>query len=117
MGILNNIKDHFNTAEFAISPSKKIKTICADFKRAFGCSLRIYMNVSCRGRHADDTATLASIRAEGAKGGELRVHSNKTVGAFEKEFAAQWGIGVQVANADDTVLVSDNLTLAAAGKK
>lgn len=93
---------------------RKLKT---EFKEAFGCSLRIYMNVSCRGRHADDTATLASIRAEGAKGGELRVHSNKTVGAFEKEFAVQWGIGVQVANADDTVLVSDNLTLAAAGKK
>lgn len=93
---------------------RKLKT---EFKEAFGCSLRIYMNVSCRGRHADDTATLASIRAEGAKGGELSVRGNKTVGAFEKEFAAQWGIGVQVANADDTVLVSDDLTLAAAGKK
>lgn len=104
-------------ADLKIHGRTTVRKLKTEFKEAFGCSLRIYMNVSCRGRYADDTATLASIRAEGAKGGELRVHSNKTVGAFEKEFAAQWGIGVQVANADDTILVSDNLTLAAAGKK
>ena len=73
----------------------------AEFKRQFGCSLRVYMNVSCKGRHADDMSTLAAIRAEGARGGELTVRGNKTVGVFEKEFAATWGIGVRVANSDD----------------
>ena len=89
----------------------------AEFKRQFGCSLRVYMNVSCKGRHADDTATLAAIRAEGARGGELTVRGHKTVGVFEKEFAATWGIGVRVANSDDTALANGSLTLAAAGKE
>ena len=41
---------------------------------------------------------------------------NKTVGKFEEEFAATWGIGVQVANADDTKLADNAATLVAAGK-
>ena len=41
---------------------------------------------------------------------------NKTVGKFEEEFAATWGIGVQVANADDTKLADNGVTLCAAGK-
>ena len=74
------------------------------------------MSPTCKGRMADDAATLASIRAEGAKGGELTVGGNKTVGKFETEFAEAWGIGVQVANADDTKLADNSITLVAAGK-
>lgn len=103
-------------AELKISGRTRVKTLKAEFKKAFGSSLRVYMNVSCKGRHADDDATLASIRAEGAKGGELSVKGNKKVGTFEKEFAAAWGIGVQVANADDTALAPDDVTLCGAAK-
>ena len=41
---------------------------------------------------------------------------NKTVGKFEEEFAATWGIGVQVASADDSKLADNKVTLVAAGK-
>ena len=41
---------------------------------------------------------------------------SSTVGKFEEEFAATWGIGVQVANADDTKLADNGATLVAAGK-
>ena len=74
------------------------------------------MAPSCKGRMADDAATLASIRAEGAKGGELSDKDNKTVGRFETEFAENWGIGVQVANADDTALAPNDATLCGAAK-
>ena len=33
MGLLNSIKDHFTNAEFSVAPNKKVKTICADFKK------------------------------------------------------------------------------------
>ena len=46
MGLLNNLKDHFTNAEFTVAPNKKVKTVCADFKTAFGCTLAIYKGVN-----------------------------------------------------------------------
>ena len=79
-------------------------------------ALRVYKSASCKGGFADDDATLASIRAEGYKGGDLVVKGNMQVGNFEKKVAELYGIGVQVANADDTVLADNSVTLVAAGK-
>ena len=103
-------------AEIALKGNMKVKTLKADFKKAFGSSLRVYMSPSCKGRMADDEATLASIRAEGAKGGELKVVGNMQVGNFEKKIVEMYGIGVQVANADDSALADNSATLCGAGK-
>ena len=103
-------------AEIALKGLMKVKTLKADFKKAFGSTLRVYMSPTCKGRMADDEATLASIRAEGAKGGELAVKGNMKVGNFEEKFSEMWGIGVQVANADDSALAPNDVTLVAAGK-
>ena len=65
---------------------------------------------------ADEDATLASLRAEGKKGGELTVGGNLRVGNFEKKIAEMYGIGVQVATKDDSKLADNDLTLVAAGK-
>ena len=103
-------------AELKIDGRMKVKTLKANFKKNFGSTLRVYKSVTCKGAMADEDATLASLRAEGAKGGELVVGGNKTVGKFEEEFAATWGIGVQVASADDSKLADNKVTLVAAGK-
>ena len=75
-------------ADLKIDGRMKVKTLKANFKSNFGSSLRVYKSITCKGAFADDDATLASLRAEGAKGGELTVGGNKTVGKFEEEFAA-----------------------------
>lgn len=103
-------------AEIALKGNMKVKTLKADFKKAFGSTLRVYMSESCKGRYADEEATLASIRAEGKKGGELAIKGNMQVGNFEKKIAEMYGIGVQVANADDSALADNSITLVAAGK-
>ena len=103
-------------AEFNLDGRMKVKTLKANFKNAFGATLRVYKNESCKGGFADDDATLASLRAEGKKGGELVVGGNLKVGNFEKKIAELYGIGVQVANADDTKLADNDITLVAAGK-
>lgn len=103
-------------ADLKINGRTTVRKLKEDFKKAFGCTLRVYTNVSCKGHYADDAATLASIRAEGAKGGELVVGGAKRVGNFEKEFVDAWGIGVQVANADDSKLADNEATLVQAGK-
>ena len=103
-------------AEIKLSGNKKIGTLCKEFKEAFGATLRVYNSTSCKGGFADPNATLASIRAEGAKGGELAVKGNMQVGNFEKKVAEMYGIGVQVANADDSKLADNSATLVGAGK-
>lgn len=103
-------------AEIKIDGRMKVKTLKAEFKAAFGSTLRVYQATSCKGRFADDDATLASIRGEGAKGGDFAVKGNKQVGNFEKEFAEIFGIGVQVANADDSALAANDATLCGAAK-
>ena len=103
-------------AEIKLTGNMKVKSLKADFKEAFGATLRVYKSASCKGGFADDNATLASIRAEGAKGGELKIVGNMQVGNFEKKIAELYGIGVQVANADDSKLADNDITLVAAGK-
>ena len=103
-------------AEIKLTGHMKVKSLKADFKEAFGATLRVYKSASCKGGFADDNATLASIRAEGAKGGELAVKGNMQVGNFEKKVAEMYGIGVQVANADDSKLADNSATLVGAGK-
>ena len=78
--------------------------------------MRVYKSESCKGAFADDDATLASIRAEGKKGGELVVGGNLRVGNFEKKIAELYGIGVQVSDKDDKKLADNDITLVAAGK-
>lgn len=103
-------------AEIALKGNMKVKTLKAEFKKAFGSTLRVYMSPTCKGRMADEDATLASIRAKDAKGGELAVKGNMQVGNFEKKVVEMYGIGVQVANADDSALADNSATLCGAGK-
>ena len=102
-------------ADFKLDGRMKVKTLKANFKKEFGASLRVYTTVACK-TPADDEKTLAALRAEGYKGGELVVGGNLRVGNFEKKIAELYGIGVQVADKDDTKLADNDGTLVAAGK-
>ena len=103
-------------ADFKFDGRMKVKSLKDNFKKTFGATLRVYKSVTCKGAMADEDATLASLRAEGYKGGELVVGSNLRVGSFEKKIAELYGIGVQVADKDDKKLADNDITLAAAGK-
>ena len=103
-------------ADIALKGNMKVKTLKADFKKAFGATLRVYKSATCKGAFADDDATLASIRAEGKAGGELKIVGNMQVGNFEKKIADMYGIGVQVANPKDTELADNSITISAAGR-
>ena len=63
-------------AEFTLSGRLKVKTLKAQFKANYGSTLRVYNSISCDGPFADDNATLASIRAEGHRGGDFEVRGN-----------------------------------------
>lgn len=99
-------------AEINVNGRMLVKNFKKQFQEAFGCSLRVYVKT----HFADDEQTLASLREEGKKGGELSVKGNMLVGNFEAKMLEEYGITVQVANIDDTKLVDNSLTLAAAGR-
>lgn len=99
-------------AEFSINGRTKVKTLKKQFKEAFGSTLRVYKGK----RFADEEATLASIRAEGAKGGDIKVNGNMQVGNFEDKVKEVFGISIQVATPDDTKLIDNSVTLSASGK-
>lgn len=99
-------------AELTISGRMKVKSLKADFKKAFGSTLRVYNGA----KFADDDATLASIRKGDAKGGDVKAHGATKVGNFEKSILDNFGIKIQVSTPDDSKLVSDDLTLSASGK-
>ena len=98
-------------ADFTLDGRVKAKTLKDEFKKNFGSTLRVYTNIKCEGEQASDDATLASIRAEGYSGGEFTVKGNMKVATFERRVAELYGIGVQVANADDTEFADDAATL------
>ena len=99
-------------ADIKMTGNMKVKTLREQFKKAFGSTLRVYNGM----KFADDDATLASIRAKDAKGGELTVRGNMQVGNFEDKVKKLYGIKVQVANADDSALADNGITISAAGK-
>lgn len=99
-------------ADFSISGKMKVKTLKADFKKAYGSTLRVYYGQ----KFADDDATLASIRKGDAKGGEVAINGKMLVGNFENKIMEEFGIKIQVANPDDSKLVDDKTTLTQSGK-
>lgn len=103
-------------ADLRIDSRMKVKTLKANFKKAFGATLRVYTTGTCKAK-ADDEATLGQLMAAGTKGGEETFGSNLRVGNFEKKINEMYGIGVQVANSADTKLSDNTITLAAAGKE
>lgn len=68
-------------ADLTISGKMKVKTLKANFKNEFGSTLRVYNGQ----RFADDDATLASIRKNDAKGGDVKINGKMLVGNFEKK--------------------------------
>lgn len=97
-------------ADFTISGRMKVKTLKSDFKKAYGATLRVYNG----NKFADDNDTLASIRKGDAKGGDFSVHGKMLVGNFEDKIKEEYGIKVQVANADDSKLSDNKSTLSSA---
>ena len=100
-------------AEISVSGRMSVKTLKSQFKKEFNLTLRVYYGA----KFAEEDATLASLRkGDATKAGDLKIAGNLQVGNFEKRFQETYGIKVQVANADDTKLINDSLTLTAASK-
>lgn len=100
MGFLNNIKDNFSKAEFSVAPNKKLKTLSADFKNAFGVNLVFYKGVQI----ADGDLTLNQLNQKTTKdvqtrADDLKIKASMKVGDAEKLFSDKFGVTVQIKDA------------------
>ena len=117
MGLLNNFLDKFKNAEFTVAPQKKLKTISADFKKAFELSLVFYKGVHV----ADGDLTLAALNKKTTKDVKttadgLKIKASIKVGDAEKLFDQNFGVTVQIKDAEGTKLVPNEITLGQAAR-
>lgn len=117
MGLLNNLKDRFKNAEFTVAPQKKLKTISDEFKNAFNLSLVFYKGVQI----ADGELTLAALNKKTTKdvktdAGALKIKASMKIGDVEKLFDENFGVTVQIKDAEGKKLVPNEITLGQAAR-
>lgn len=118
MGILNNIKDGFNKAEFTVAPQKKLKTISADFLKAFDLQLAFYKGVQL----ADPNLTLNQLnqkttaKIDASSKEELKIKASMKVGEAENLFKKVYGLTVQIKDPAGKVCVDNKLTIGQAAR-
>lgn len=117
MGLLDNLKDKFKNAEFTVAPNKKLKTISADFKKAFGVSLVFYKGAQI----ADGELTLAALNKKTTKDVKstadgLKIKASMKVGDAEKLFDTNFGVTVQIKDESGKKLVPNGITIGQAAR-
>ncbi|MBR5282579.1 MAG: hypothetical protein IKV77_07170 [Alistipes sp.] len=117
MGLLDNLKDKFKNAEFTVAPNKKLKTISADFKKAFGVSLVFYKGAQI----ADGDLTLAALNKKTTKDVKstadgLKIKASMKVGDAEKLFDTNFGVTVQIKDESGKKLVPNGITIGQAAR-
>lgn len=117
MGLFNNIKDHFSTAEFSVAPNKKLKTISDDFKKAFGVSLVFYKgNIIADGELTLNQLNQKTTKQVNKNAEDLKIKASMKVGEAEKLFDKQFGVTVQIKDADAKKLVPNDITIGQAAR-
>ena len=117
MGLLNNLMDRFKNAEFTVAPNKKLKTISADFKKAFELTLVFYKGAQI----ADGDLTLAALNKKTTKDVKstadvIKIKASMKVGDAEKLFDTHFGVTVQIKDAKGTKLVPNGITIGQAAR-
>ena len=117
MGILNNLMDKFKNAEFTVAPQKKLKSLSSEFKNSFGVSLVFYKGAKI----ADGDMTLAALNTKtskevNAKADGLKIKASMKVGEAEKLFDEQFGVTVQIKDAEGKKLVPNGITIGQAAR-
>ena len=117
MGLLNNIKDAFNKAEFTVAPNKKLKTISADFLKAFDLQLAFYKGQKL----ADPEMTLAALNSKTTKevntnADGLKIKGSMKVGDAEKLFDQNFGVTVQIKDKEGRGCVPNSITIGQAAR-
>lgn len=98
-------------ATIRVTKASTVKSIKAQFKKDFNCTLRLYNGA----KFAKDSDKIFDLSKIESAGGELELGARSRVENVEKYFSQNFGIKAQIANADDSKLADDSMTLTQAG--
>lgn len=99
-------------ATIKVTKSSSVQSIKSQFSKEFSCNIRIYNGI----KFADDKMKISDLSKTDNPGGTLELGARSRVENVEKYFKETFGIKVQIANASDTKLAGNEMTLTQAGK-
>lgn len=117
MGLIDNLKDKFNKAEFTVAPQKKLKTISKEFLETFDLQLVFYKgNIIAEG-----DLTLAALNKKTAKdvntkADGIKIKGSTKVGDAEKMFDTNFGVKVQIKDKKGETCVPNGITIGQAAR-
>lgn len=94
-----------------VTKASSVQSIKKQFSEQFNCNIRIYKGA----RFADDKMKISDLSKTDNPGGELELGARSRVENVEKYFSDNFGIKVQISNADDSKLADNGMTLTQAG--
>jgi hypothetical protein len=117
MGLINNLKDKFNKAEFTVAPQKKLKTLSKEFLDAFDLQLVFYKGSVI----AEGDLTLAALNKKttkdvNAKADGIKIKGSTKVGDTEKMFDTNFGVKVQIKDKAGKICVPNEITIGQAAR-
>ena len=117
MGLINNLKDKFNKAEFNVAPQKKLKTLSKEFLDAFDLQLVFYKGNII----AESDLTLAALNKKttkdvNAKAEGIKIKGSTKVGDAEKMFDTNFGVKVQIKDKAGKLCVPNEITIGQAAR-
>ena len=113
MGLINNLKDKFNKAEFTVAPQKKLKTLSKEFLDAFDLQLVFYKGEGDLTLAALNKKTTkdVNVKAEG-----IKIKGSTKVGDAEKMFDTNFGVKVQIKDKAGKICVPNEITIGQAAR-
>ncbi len=99
-------------ATINVTKASSVQSIKRQFSEEFNCNIRIYKG----NKFADDKTKISELSKTDNPGGKLELGARSRVNNVERYFMEEFGIKVQISNADDTKLADNSMTLTQAGK-
>lgn len=99
-------------ATIRVTRASSVKSIKRQFSEEFNCNIRIYKG----NKFADEKTKISELSKTDSAGGDLDLGARSRVANVERYFMEEFGIKVQISNADDTKLADNSMTLTQAGK-
>lgn len=100
-------------ADVRVTKATSVASLKRQFKEDFDCTLVVYYG---NNRIAEDDVKIHDIAKDNYEGGTLELGARSRVGNVEDYFRDNFGIKVQIKNADGTKLADNGMTLTQAGK-
>ena len=117
MGLINNLKDRFNKAEFTVAQQKKFKTLSKEFLDAFDLQLVFYKgNIIAEGDLTLAALNKKTTKDVNAKAEGIKIKGSTKVGDAEKMFDTNFGVKVQIKDKAGKICVPNEITIGQAAR-